>query len=65
MRYVNLNCSGSMDSKFRIDSGFTCSKTVTTAAVLRAKISNILCSNEIRLCSCRLPAIKTDYLMWF
>lgn len=63
MRYVSLNCSGSMDSKFMRDSGFACSKAVTTVAVLRAKISNILCSNEIRFCRCRLPAIKTDYLV--
>jgi len=63
MKYVKLNCSGSMDSKFMVDPGFACSKAVTTAAVLRAKISKILCSNEIRFCRCRLPAIKTDYLM--
>jgi len=38
MKYIKLNCSGSMDSKFMVDSGFSCSKAVTTAAVLRAKI---------------------------
>jgi hypothetical protein len=47
MKYVKLNCRGSMDSKFMVDSGFACSKAVTTAAILRAKISKILCSNEI------------------
>lgn len=59
MKYVKMNCSGSMDS----NSGFACSKADTTAAVVRAMISKILCSNEIGFCRCRLPAVKTDYLM--
>lgn len=63
MKYVKLNCSGSMDSKFMVDSGFACSKAVTTAAVLRPKISKILCSSKIRFCRCRFPASKLDYLM--
>lgn len=63
MKYVKLNWRGSMNSKFMVDSGFACSKAVTAAAPLRAKISKILCSNEIRFCRCRLPANKTDYLI--
>lgn len=39
MKYVKLNCSGSMDSKFMADSGFVCSKADTTAALLRAVIN--------------------------
>jgi hypothetical protein len=63
MKYVKLNCRGSMNSKFMVDSGFACSKAVTTAALLRAKISKIFCINEIRCCRYRLPANKTDYLI--
>jgi hypothetical protein len=57
MKYVKLNCRGSMDSKFMAESGFACSKALTAAALLRAKISDLLCSNEIIFCRCTFPVI--------
>jgi hypothetical protein len=53
-----LNSRGNVDAIIMAESGFVCSKAATTAAIVRPKIGEMLCSNEIRFWRYRLSVIK-------
>lgn len=43
-----LNCKEKMGSEFLADAGFVCHKAFMTAAVLREKIKDTLCTEYVR-----------------